>query len=406
MIPKGWQSTELGELVNHKKGFAFKAKDFNSVGGRRVIRVSDTSATSIKSDDPIFMDESKAIEYDDYKLLRGDIILTTVGSRPPLYDSMVGKTIRVPGEIEGALLNQNLVKLAPKNGELASEFLYELLKTQRFQYHIVTSARGNANQASITLDDVFAFPVTLPTLPEQKKIAEILSTWDRAIELLNKQLALKKARIRRHQSLLFIERAEKSKWLSATMGAVCSKIVDGTHFTPDYRASGVPFLSVESVTTDSYTDTKYISTEEHQKISARCKPQRGDILLTRIGTLGITKMIDWDHEVSIYVSLALLRPNEMLDASFLYRFTKSEKFIKELKKRSLLNAAPQKINLQDIAHIPLKYPKDRKEQKTVANFLTSASAEIESLVKIKTRLQKQKQGLMQKLLTGKMRVKV
>ncbi len=58
---------------------------------------------------------------------------------------------------------------------------------------------------------------------------------------------------------------------------------------------------------NEFSDVKYISKEEHETLIRRCKPENGDILMTRIGSVGVTKLIDWDINASIYVSLALLK---------------------------------------------------------------------------------------------------
>ena len=63
-------------------------------------------------------------------------------------------------------------------------------------------------------------------------------------------------------------------------------IYDGTHQTPHYVFDGVPFYSVENVTNDEFKYTKYISQNEHKELSKRCKIEQGDILMTRIGSIG------------------------------------------------------------------------------------------------------------------------
>ena len=80
-------------------------------------------------------------------------------------------------------------------------------------------------------------------------------------------------------------------WAVATLGDLCVQISDGTHQTPRYVSNGVPFYSVESVTNDDFENVKYITPEEARTIGPRAQPRRGDILMTRIGTLAKTKYI-------------------------------------------------------------------------------------------------------------------
>ncbi|GBL34691.1 uncharacterized protein MJ1531 [Filimonas sp.] len=105
---------------------------------------------------------------------------------------MVGKTILVQSEFDGSLLNQNAVRIRIKVGH--NIFLYAHLKTKRYFDFIETLVRGNANQVSITLDDLFKFKIPLPPLPEQKAIAQVLSTADAAIHTTEKLIAQKELR--------------------------------------------------------------------------------------------------------------------------------------------------------------------------------------------------------------------
>ena len=99
-------------------------------------------------------------------------------------------------------------------------------------------------------------------------------------------------------------------WEWARLGNLLSVVSDGTHKTPDYKDEGVLFLSVQNIS-KGYFDldkVKYISQETHAELCKRVKPQNGDILLCRIGTLGKPIIVNVDYEFSIFVSLGLLRP--------------------------------------------------------------------------------------------------
>ena len=154
MVPEGWSNASLGDLVNYKKGFAFDSSDY-SEDGVRVIRISDTTRDGLHSNNPKYVAEGRADGFSDWQLFGGDIIVSTVGSRPHLLDSMVGKAVRIPSNFNGSLLNQNLVKLAPRKDRVISEVLYPHLKDNRFITFISGLVRGNANQVSITLKELF-----------------------------------------------------------------------------------------------------------------------------------------------------------------------------------------------------------------------------------------------------------
>lgn len=100
-----------------------------------------------------------------------------------------------------------------------------------------------------------------------------------------------------------------SSWEWCRLKNLIASLTDGTHSTPKYTASGVHFLSVKDVSSGklSFDNTKYISLEEHNELKKRCNPQKGDILLTKVGTTGIPVLIDSDIEFSLFVSVALIK---------------------------------------------------------------------------------------------------
>lgn len=195
-------------------------------------------------------------------------------------------------------------------------------------------------------------------------------------------------------------------WRESTLGEVCDVIADGTHYTPSYVENGIPFYSVENVTRDDFANVKYISIAEHQRLIRRCHPRRGDILMTRIGSLGETKLLDWSVDASIYVSLALLRPSRKVDGNYLYAFTKSRTFVKAVEDRSLLWAVPKKINMGDIAHVPVLVPDNPGEQRAIAEVLLTLEEQVAKLERMIAKKQAIKQGMMQQLLTGRTRLPV
>ncbi|WP_166679516.1 restriction endonuclease subunit S [Kribbella pratensis] len=190
----------------------------------------------------------------------------------------------------------------------------------------------------------------------------------------------------------------------STLGELCDVITDGTHHTPTYVTQGVPFYSVESVTNDDFVNVKRISRDEHERLIRRCRPQCGDILMTRIGSLADTKYLDWDVDASIYVSLALLRPGKKVDGRYLYAYTKSRQFIKAVEDRSLLWAIPKKINMGDIAHVPIALPIDITEQRAVAEAILRVEKEITDLGALAVKKRFVRSALSQQLLSGSARL--
>lgn len=176
-----WVEEVLGDLIKYFKGFAFQSTDYTS-SGRRIIRVSDMGFDYIKNEEnATYINEVDAIQYEKWQLKKDDLIITTVGSKPPMYDSLVGRTIIVESKDENALLNQNAVCLRA-NSKIAQGFLNTLTKKSEYVIFIESIIRGNANQGSIALEDLFKYKFLKPKNPkEQQKIASCLSSLNELI---------------------------------------------------------------------------------------------------------------------------------------------------------------------------------------------------------------------------------
>lgn len=182
-----WKPMPLGEITSYLKGFAFKSEDYLSSGhaDSRLIRVSDLSSESVKIDNQkVFLPQELMESSTKYKLKDDDVLITTVGSKPELRESAVGRAIYI-NKAHG-YLNQNLLIMRPK-GEHLPRFIFSQLNTPRYINHITNIQRGNANQSNITVVDLFEYRVSTTSLPEQQKIASFLSKVDEKISLLTEK---------------------------------------------------------------------------------------------------------------------------------------------------------------------------------------------------------------------------
>ena len=183
-----WQEVKLRECISTLKGFAFKSKWYQP-DGIPIVRVSDFTDNSISVDDIEYIPHDLAQEHSRYLLKTKDVIVQTVGSWQHNPVSIVGKVVNVPSNLNGALLNQNAVKIIP-NKTIDNNFLYYRLKDEHFKLHNLGCAQGAANQASITLSSIGSFRFNLPPFPTQQKIAKILSNYDDLIENNLKRIEL------------------------------------------------------------------------------------------------------------------------------------------------------------------------------------------------------------------------
>lgn len=191
-------------------------------------------------------------------------------------------------------------------------------------------------------------------------------------------------------------------WIRTTLREI-AKIYDGTHQTPTYAKSGIRFLSVENVPNYDHS-IKYISIEDYEKLYKN-KPTKNDILITRIGEIGRASIIEVDTKFAYYVSLALIKVNkEKIFPQYMFQYIASNYFQKELHKRTLHIAFPQKINLGDLGDCGLNFPNIFEQQK-IATFLSLIDKKIELLEKKVKLLEKQKRGLLQKIFSQEIRFK-
>ena len=138
-------------------------------------------------------------------------------------------------------------------------------------------------------------------------------------------------------------------------------VYDGVHQTPAYQDEGIMFLSVENIAT--LTSEKYISEEAYDR-DYKVRPEKGDILMTRIGDVGTPNVVETSEKLAYYVSLALLKPKG-IDSYFLNNAIQSSSFQHGLRERTLLTAIPMKINKDEIGKVDISYPTNNDEQRKI-----------------------------------------
>ena len=312
-------SITLREVAEFQKGFAFKSKDYTS-DGVKIIKVSNLTDDSVDTSQCVCVENDIADKYKDkYNLKTNDIVITTVGSWPTNPASVVGKVIRVPKYADNTLLNQNAVRLR-SNSLINQNYMYYLLKDKSFKEYIVGTAQGSANQASITQEDIKNFEFILPSLEEQEKIANILSSLDDKIELnneMNKTLEEMAQSIFKRWFVDFEfpnedDQPYKSSggemveselgmipkgWEVKTIGDLCEVGSSKRIFMKEYVEEGIPFYRGKEVIQKSKGENisteLFITKERYKEIKDKFGvPSKNDILLTSVGTLGIPYLVD------------------------------------------------------------------------------------------------------------------
>jgi type I restriction enzyme S subunit len=198
-----------------------------------------------------------------------------------------------------------------------------------------------------------------------------------------------------------------NEWEAVELQYLTNKIIDGTHYTPTYTESGVPFLRVTDVQVETIDleKVKFISVMEHSLLIKRCNPERGDILYSKNGTIGIPKIVDWDWHFSVFVSLALIKPlHEKIQVQYLEYLLGSLPVWSQIRKRAKQGTVTN-LHLEEIREFLILLP-CMEEQIAISKRLSAIDRNLSNEKSLLEKCQKMKSGLMQDLLTGKVRVKV
>lgn len=184
-------------------------------------------------------------------------------------------------------------------------------------------------------------------------------------------------------------------WEQRKLNEIAS-IYDGTHQTPRYTSNGIPFLSVENITT--LQSSKFISEKDFLR-DFPVYPKKGDVLLTRIGDVGTANVYERNQKVAFYVSLALLKLRET-DPYFVNASFRSNSTRKEVWKRTLHIAFPKKINKNEIGKVNIQIP-SLAEQRKIGIFFYSLDRLITLHQRKLEALKKLKRTLLQKMFPKK-----
>jgi type I restriction enzyme, S subunit len=169
-------------------------------------------------------------------------------------------------------------------------------------------------------------------------------------------------------------------WKEKKLEDVTDLITCGVAKRPQYVDDGIPFLSAKNVKKGKviWADHKYISLKTHHELTRNNKPERGDILYTRVGSYGEAAIIDKDIEFSIFVSLTLIKLKpEIINAYLKYYLNSS--YIKDLAKRSISGSGVGNLNVGSVRKFHISLP-PLPEQKRIVAILDEAFEGIDRAV--------------------------
>jgi type I restriction enzyme, S subunit len=330
-------------------------------------------------------------------LQANDVVISLVG--------YPGEAAVVPPRYVGANISRAVGLLRVKH-LLSAPFLVCYLNSPAGKRTVLKPSAGSA-QVVVNLKQLNSLLIPTPAPAEQQKIADCLSSVDEVIAAQARTVdALKTHKKGLMQQLFpregetqprlrFPEFQNAGEWEVKPLSEVTSAVFDGTHQTPTYTTSGIPFYSVENLI--SGNANKFISKEDYDIATKKNKPEKGDILLTRIGKIGFSQVVTWEHEFSVYVTLAVIKKSNAFDSHYMQFMMQCGRYQTDLRSKSLLNAVPPKINMDSLRATKVILPPSLTEQQRIATSLSSLDALITAETQKHEALKTHKRGLMQQL---------
>jgi type I restriction enzyme M protein len=333
----------IGDICTLFNGRAFKPEDWQgpASGGVPIIRIQN-----LNNPDSSFnyftgeVSERNTVNH-------GELLFSWSGSRGTSFGAHIWRGDR-------AVLNQHIFKVGFDESRATKMYLLHALN--RAVIEVEENLHGGVGLVHITKGNLERIQIPLPPLDVQQEIVAEIDGYQKVIDGARAVLDNYRPSI-----------AMDPDWPVFELNEVTSKVTDGAHFTPTYIDAGVPFLRVTDIT-ESSTSKKFIPKDEHIELIKRCHPEKGDVLYSKNGTIGIAKLVDWDWEFSIFVSLCLIKPKaDLLDPHYLTCFLNSKAGYAQATARSKSGTVTN-LHLVDIKTIRIPIPPLSTQQAIVAEI--------------------------------------
>ena len=402
-IPEGWSVKRLGELANHVKygivdgpfGSNLKTEHYRN-SGIPVIQSGFVTSQRFYAEKYLYVDYDLFQREKRSATHGNDIIMAKIGAH-------AGTSAILPENHPESILAGNCLKITI-NPMLANNRFILLTLHTKYDKDAFIDIKSTTAQPAISMENLKKLKLLLPPLPEQEKIAEILGTWDEAIEKLSSLIEQKKLLKKGLMQKLLTGKVRlpgfTQPWKEVKLGNFCRTFSGGTPSVNNasFYDGNIPFIRSGEI---HLTSTALFISESGLTNSTAKLVEKGDILFALYGAtsgeVDISKI-----NGAINQAILCIKPLS-LNKYFL-------KDILEYKKQNILNKYLQggqgNLSAEIIKSLKINLPSDISEQQAIADVLSTADDEINLLNQKLETLKEQKKGLMQQLLTGQVRVKV
>ena len=397
MVPNGWENKSLESLCDVDAPITYgvlKPGDYVP-NGVPLLQIKDLLGDLSNLDTLHRISPELDHEYRRSRIATNDILISLVGT--------VGRIGLVPSELDGTNIHRNLGRIRTKH----YGFLIHYLNSDLAKNRIGLSSSGSS-QSALNLSVLRALKVPVPPLSEQRKIAKILSTWDKAIStterLIDNSKQQKKALM---QQLLTGKKrfaGFTKDWKQIHLGDIGKCITGLTYKPSDTVDDGMLVLRSSNIQDSKLAFEDNVFVNENLKVKS--KTQENDILVcVRNGSknlIGKSTLIKGRAIGQAHGAfMTLFRGKYPLYVSQLFQ---SNEFFRQVNMN--LGATINSINTSDLHKFKFSIPTDENEINAIAACLSNAEKEIEVLQQQLSDLKLEKKALMQQLLTGKRRVVV
>ena len=400
MVPKGWSHTTFEKHIDCLTGYAFSSTEYSAEEHDiRLLRGDNIEPGKLRWINAKRWPRNVQENMDKYFLLEGDFVIAL--DRTWISGGL--KVAEVTCDDQPCLLVQRVARYRAKK-TLAQGLLRQYFSGYKFERYVKLTQTATA-VPHISPNDIKQFSLLLPPIAEQKKIAQILSTWDKAISVTEKLLAnsqqQKKALMQQlltGKKRLLDENGVRfsGEWCTCTLSEVAHIIMGSSPKSEAYNDNGLGLPLIQgNADIKCRVSCPRVYTSD---ITKECTP--GDILLSvraPVGTVALSQ-----HKACIGRGISAIKSKRKMSQSFLYQW-----FLWFEPKWCYLSQGStfESINSDDIKTLKLSVPNFEEQQK-IAAVLSAADVEISTLEKKLACLKDEKKALMQQLLTGKRRVKV
>lgn len=362
------------------------------------------SALNVKNG---YIDKNSDTHYGDKELyelwMRGNELYK--GQTLLTMEAPAGNVAQVPDD-EPYILSQRTVALCPNPEIITDGFLARVLSSPKVQKKIMTLATGGTAKG-ISQKSLKFLDIKIPSLPEQGKIADFLSSYDRMIDVQSRRVEAMRTRKKGLLQKIFSQEIrfkddhgqEYPEWKCSKLSECTKLIKDGTHGTHKNVDEGYPLLSAKDILGNKITipkDCRKIDKQDYEAIYKNYRLKNDDLLLTIVGTIGRVGYYSSEYgEIAFQRSVAIIRMNDLILPRFMLFELMASKFQIELAKRQS-QSAQAGIYLGELSSIPIYYP-SLPEQQKIADFLTAVDKQIDVEEKRLETMKTIKKGLLQQM---------